>query len=96
MYSFFEYQFILFNINNIGDDLQFRDWEYGDTLFYSIKTLIRETNSDYDELKNHRFDLNGNNFMNIVKTIPYILIERLYACLCFFCFQNCFSTFQYQ
>ena len=22
--------------------------------------------------------------MNIVKTIPYILIERLYACLCFF------------
>ena len=62
--------------------MQASDYDCFDMLYESISNHIHETNSEYDKVSNHKFDLNRNCYIDIVKKIPYILIEIVYTCPC--------------
>ena len=51
---------------------------------------LEKNYSIHGEYKGHRFNLDGEGFINILKMIPYMMIERIYTCLCCHLFQNCY------
>ena len=70
------------NGNEIVENLQFPDWQCVYSLCEDIEHYLNENHSLHDEYKGHKFDLDREGFIQIVKMIPYILIEKNHACPC--------------
>ena len=78
------------NENEIGENLQFPDWQCVDSLCEDIEHYLDENHSLHDEYKGHKFDLDREGFIQIVKMISYMMIETNHACPCCKIFKNCY------
>ena len=70
--------------------MQFPDWQCVYSLYEDIGDYLDNNCSIHDNFNGHRFDLDREGFIQIVKMIPYMMIERIYACLCCELFNNCY------
>ena len=62
--------------------MQFPNWQYVESLYEDIGDYLDENCSIYDDFKGHRFDLDRKDFIQILKIILYIMIERIHAYRC--------------
>ena len=70
--------------------MQFPDWQCVHSLFKDIEHYLDENHSLHDEYKGHNFDLDREGFIQIVKMIPYMMIETNYACPCCKILKKCY------
>ena len=78
------------NENDIGDNLQFPDWQCVESLCEDFGVYIDENCSIHEEFIGHTFDLDREGFIQIVKMIPYMMIETIHACPCCELYNNCY------
>ena len=78
------------NENEIGENLQFPDWQCVYSLCEDIEHYSDENHYLPDEYKVHKFDLDREGFIQIVKMIPYMMIEKNHAYPCCKIFKNCY------
>ena len=54
--------------------MQFPDWQCVDSSCEHIGPYLDENHSLHDEYEDHKFDLDREDFIQIVKIIPYMMI----------------------
>ena len=69
--------------------MQLPDLKYVDTLIEDIRIYLDKDYSIHNDYNCHRFKLDRKGFIDIVKIIPYMSIERIYTCPYYHLFKSC-------
>ena len=69
----------------------FPDWEcWPGFMVHLSADDIKLYQLEFKDLKDHKFDLTRINFKDIIKSIPYMLIDKYLVCPCSFIFKDYF------